>query len=357
MTFLDLGVNYCSETRLITSLFLGRGDVELEEDDVAVEDDVRLAFLAVLPLVLALLLGPQLLERVEAHNLGADEPALEVGVNGARCLGRLEPLANAPAFDFVGARGEEVNEVNGAERRLYDLRQHRGHLLVFLELRFAVIWSVLELALEPAGEGDDLSASVPLHPLVNLDQPLVLLACVVLRRQVDEVDDRFRGEQHVGVEVVHVNGAPLVHAVANLLALLEPGDDLVHRSHLCLVRFGRHRILRHFVSVFAQLLADAAHVLQVLDAELRGDDGDVLHWVHAVLHVDHVRVFERAHYVHDAVHRLDVRQKGVAEPCARGRTLDQTGDVHDLQEGLHHGLWLVMVHEPIKSFVRHVHAR
>jgi len=202
------------------SLFLGRGDVELKEDDVAVEDDVRLAFLAVLPLVLALLLGPQLLERVEAHNLGADEPAFEVGVNSARCLGRLEPLANAPAFDFVGARGEEVNEVNGAERRLYDLRQHCGHLLVFLELHFAVIWSVLELALEPAGEGDDLSASVPLHPLVNLDQPLVLLACVVLRRQVDEVDDRFRGEQHVGVEVVHVNGAPLVHAVANLLALV-----------------------------------------------------------------------------------------------------------------------------------------
>ena len=99
------------------------------------------------------------------------------------------------------------------------------------------------------------------------------------------------------------------------------------------------------------------HELQVLVAELAGDDLDVLHGIDAIFDVDDVRVVEGAHDVDDAVDRLDVREEGVTETGSLRGALDETGDVDDLEVGLNDGLGLVVVHEPVEAIVGDVHAR
>jgi hypothetical protein len=53
---------------------------------------------------------------------------------------------------------------------------------------------------------------------------------------------------------------------------------------------------------------------------------------------------------------LDVRQERVTQAGAGRRALDEAGDVDDLQERLHHGLGLVVVHQPVEALVGDVHA-
>ena len=50
--------------------------------------------------------------------------------------------------------------------------------------------------------------------------------------------------------------------------------------------------------------------------QLVADGDDVSHGVDSVLRMDHVVVLEGAHHVDDAVHRLDVREEGVAQALA-----------------------------------------
>merc|ERR1712003_205184 len=71
-------------------------DVELEEDDVPVLDLVGLPFLAVPACSFHGRLGALLLELVKSHDLGTDEPALEVRVDHARCLGCLVASPDDP---------------------------------------------------------------------------------------------------------------------------------------------------------------------------------------------------------------------------------------------------------------------
>ena len=78
-----------------------------------------------------------------------------------------------------------MDRVDGGELCLDNLGQHGVHLLVLLELRLLVVRGILQFGLEGAGEGDDGPAAVRLNPLVNLHQPLVLLALEILLGQVD----------------------------------------------------------------------------------------------------------------------------------------------------------------------------
>src|SRR5687767_14458028 len=87
-----------------------RSDVEPEMHDVGLADDVFLALEAQLarlartgfPLVRDVV--------VERDGFGADEAALEVGVDHARGLRRRRPGAHGPGAHFLRAGGEESQE-------------------------------------------------------------------------------------------------------------------------------------------------------------------------------------------------------------------------------------------------------
>mmetsp|Transcript_70889 Transcript_70889/g.224431 ORF Transcript_70889/g.224431 Transcript_70889/m.224431 type:complete len:462 (+) Transcript_70889:311-1696(+) len=324
----------------------------LEEDDVAIPDHVSLALLLVLAGRLDGVLVPQLLEHVVLHDLGADEAPLEVRVDGARRLGRLEPLADLPALDLVRPGREEVDQLDGGKSGLDDLWE-RAHKLVVLAVGGAlVLRHVEELLLQGGGEGDHGGALVVLlDPLVDLHQELVLLARVVLLRQVHQVHHGLGGEQLQLVDHVHVGVLP-ARLSADVLAGLEVLDQLLAGGDLLLLLLGGGLALAALLGVLEVL----TQLLQILAAQLVGDDVEVVHGVDAVLHVHHVDVLEGTAHVEDPVHALDVGEESVAQPLAVGRALDQAGDIPHVQEGRDLGLGLVGLAQPVKAVIWHVDA-
>ena len=200
-------------------LLLSAGDVKLEKDDVAVAHRIRLALLSVLTGRLDLVLVTERLQIFESHDFGTDETSLEIGVNRPRGLGRLESLANAPRLDFVRTGGEKVNQMDGRKRRLDDFGKHGLHALVLTPLLLLLLGHRLQFALDLARKRNDDAAAVRLHPLVNFDQKLILLALKIPTTEIHQVNDRFRGEQLVRVQVRDVRRIPVFHAVAHLLSM------------------------------------------------------------------------------------------------------------------------------------------
>src|SRR3954451_12508615 len=70
--------------------------VELEQHDVAVLDDIFLAFIACLAGFLGRYFAAQRDEVVVGDGLGADEAAFEIGVDDAGGLGGLVALVDGP---------------------------------------------------------------------------------------------------------------------------------------------------------------------------------------------------------------------------------------------------------------------
>src|SRR5438045_2588594 len=81
-------------------------DVEAEVDHIAVAHDIVLALEAQLARLLGALLAAVRDEVVVRRDLGADEAALEVGMDDARSLRRGRPGADGPGAHFLGPGGE-----------------------------------------------------------------------------------------------------------------------------------------------------------------------------------------------------------------------------------------------------------
>src|SRR5690242_19683233 len=86
-------------------------DVKAEVDDIAVSDDVVLAFEAELPRLAAFRLAAITDEVFVGNDFGADKPALDVAVNLSRGFPRRRPLADRPRLDLVFAGGEKTDEI------------------------------------------------------------------------------------------------------------------------------------------------------------------------------------------------------------------------------------------------------
>src|SRR5579862_5382181 len=102
-----------------------RLDVEAEVRGVAVAHDVVFAFDVELGGGAARGLGAELDEILPPDDLGLDEPALEVGVDGARRLRRLGALLDRPRAALGLARGEEGDEPERVVAHAHDLVQAR----------------------------------------------------------------------------------------------------------------------------------------------------------------------------------------------------------------------------------------
>ncbi len=170
---------------------------------------------------------------------------------------------------------------------------------------------------------------------------------VVLEARLVEVrreDDRLEGEQVGGVEDLAVLLAARI--APRGLAVVEPGEqaleDLggVQEALVALARLG----------VLVDPPLDHLHVGH---DQLEVDDVDVARRVAAALDVDDVRVVEAAHHVDDGVRLADVREELVPQALAAGRALDQTGDVHELDDRRGLLLRVVDLRQGIEPRVRH----
>src|SRR5690606_23530805 len=165
-------------------------DVEEEVHDVAVLHDVLLALHPQLPLGARVGDAARLHQVLVAHHLGADEAALEVGVDLAGRLRRLGAALDGPGAHLLLAGREEGDEpqrvVAGADEALEAgaLEAHVGEerlRLLGLELR--------ELLLDARRDDDDVGVLLRGHGADALDV-LVAVDDVVLGH-VAHVDDRL----------------------------------------------------------------------------------------------------------------------------------------------------------------------
>ena len=121
-------------------------DVEAEVDDVAVGDDVLLAFEAQQALVAAVGERLELEEVLAGDDFGADEAALDVGVDGAGGLLGVGAAADRPGAHLVLADGEEGDQAE----QLVARAQHA------VERRLGEAEVAEELLLLGGGEARDL---------------------------------------------------------------------------------------------------------------------------------------------------------------------------------------------------------
>ena len=61
------------------------------------------------------------------------------------------------------------------------------------------------------------------------------------------------------------------------------------------------------------------------------DDLHVTNGIDVAFDVNDVRLVEYTNHMEDAIARLDMREKGIAETLTFACAFDQTGDVHDLK--------------------------
>src|SRR6266540_1059992 len=139
---------------------------EPDVQDVAVLDDVLLPLQAELPLVPGLRLAAEGDEVVVVHDLGADEAALEVGVDAPRCARRAISAADGPGAHLVLAdreEGDEVEQVVGGadEARLRRFGEaERGE-----ELRLLRGGELGDLRLDRCAEREHLRLALARRPL------------------------------------------------------------------------------------------------------------------------------------------------------------------------------------------------
>src|SRR5450631_84798 len=320
-------------------------DVELEVDDVAVFDDVLLAFELQLGVGAAGALGAVLDEVFPPDYLGLDEAAFEVGVDEACRLGGLGAALDGPGAALVGAGGEEGDEVENLVRGV-------GHGVQAGLLQAEALQKGRTIGGVEAGDlrlgggaDDDHRRSFGLGVGAQRADELVGGgAGELLLGDVGDVEDLLQGQQaHVaeqrlrfGVQSLRARRLAFVEARFQLFAQVE--DELLLFDGLPLERL-------------LGPLDPLVDGLQVFETELGVDGGDVGHRINAPLDVDDVVVLEAADDVGDGVGLADVGQKLIAEAFTLGGPAHQAGDVDEVHRRGHHRLRVVELDQRVEPRV------
>lgn len=181
---------------------LALGSASLEQNNVAVLDDVVLALGHDLTLRLDLGLSAQLLEHGVVVHDDLDESLFEVTVDDTGCLRSLGAITDGPLAHLIGASSEEGAEVKGLAHGRDDLgKSGLGANLLALLLDLCLVLEAREALLVSDGEGKDgVASGVFLDPLGDLGEVLVLLPDVVTLAQVDKVDNGLSCEEEERVD-------------------------------------------------------------------------------------------------------------------------------------------------------------
>jgi len=101
----------CSLSFGLVDLLGLRGDIELEEHDVAVLHNILLSFLSVQAGSFHFLFGPMLEQVVVSLHLSHDESVFEIGMDDTGSSWCHGSVSDSPALDFVLTAREVVDEL------------------------------------------------------------------------------------------------------------------------------------------------------------------------------------------------------------------------------------------------------
>lgn len=197
-----------SNVLLLLGILQSSSRIELEEDDVTILHSVISSLLPILASRFSVRLGTLLLEVLKVHHLRHDETLLKIRVNAACRLRCFRALLDGPGFHFVRTGSEEVLQLQRLVTGQDDLLQVGGRFVVFgVFLSQRIVLKICPVVLKDAREGNDGRTGIVLvHPVLDLGQPLVLLADVVGLRQIHQIDDGLRGQEQVLVQNIDLEG-------------------------------------------------------------------------------------------------------------------------------------------------------
>lgn len=101
-------------------------------------------------------------------------------------------------------------------------------------------------------------------------------------------------------------------ALADLLAILEVGQDLLDRG-LLLLPLLHLKTLTTLAGLLLLVLEGLLNELNVLESQLLADDIEITCWVDITLDVDNLGIIEATNDLEDGIDGANVRQEGVAE--------------------------------------------
>ena len=332
--------------------------VEAEVDHVAVLDDVLLALAAQQALFLRRRDAAAADHVVEIDRFGADEAALDVGVDLARGLRSLGAVFDGPGAALVLAVGQEGDE---AEQRVGALDEavEAGFLNAELleEHRAVVAVQLGNVLLELGADRQHLRALLFGELLDLLEILVVVLIGEAVLVHVRGVDDGLEAQKIGGRDELSVVGRDLerARALARVEVLGQRGKELDLVQEL-LVAFGHlrrlfHAAIDHFEVGHDELEVDGLNVAQGVDGDVRARVG---HNVHDVF------IVEAAHDVNDGIRAADVFEELVAKARALTCALDKARNVDKFDHG--GGLLLGVVHlgelvEPLVGDGHHADVR
>lgn len=138
--------------------------------------------------------------------------------------------------------------------------------------------------------------------------------------------------------------------MTDVLARLQPLENTTSGGLLLLQLLHLQR-LATTASLLAESLESLLDELDILDAQLLADDGQVADGVDIALDVDNLGVIEATNHLENGIDGTNVRQEGVTETSTSRGTAGQTSNIVDGQVGGHNGLGLVVIDKPVESLI------
>lgn len=143
-------------------------------------------------------------------------------------------------------------------------------------------------------------------------------------------------------------GAPFT--LTDVLAILKPLEDLGSSSLLLLELLHLQR-LTTTAGLLGQSFESLLDELDILNAQLLADDGQITDGVNVTLDVDNLGIIEATNDLEDGIDGANVRQEGVTQTSTSRSTTGQTGNIVHGQVGGHLGLGLVVLAEPVEPLI------
>src|SRR5690554_4546791 len=337
------------QTRRVFSVFELRVPeklhVEPEMDNVAIFDDVFLAFQTPLAGILGAGFALVLHEIIVADDFGADESPLEIGVNYGGGLGGSGADFHGPGADFLNTGGEvglQAQQAVAGPDHAVEPRLVHAHFVQ--EHGFFFVFQFRNLGFQLVTDGD-------YHGVFGFcNFPHGIQVRVVLEAVFVHV-----GDVHGGLDGKQAKLANQCHLV---FVQAHAANGFAFVQH-------RQQLFKHLQLGLGFLVAALGDALYSLDRFLDGvevgqcqfgvDHFDVRGRVYLVGDVNHVAVFKAAHHVGDGVGLADVGQELVAQAFTLGCTGNQAGDVHEFHGGGNHALRLYDFRQLGQAGVRHGH--
>ena len=263
--------------------------------------------------------------------------------------GRLRGLCsdlNGPGSGLILPRSQEAHEsqcaVAGADQFI---QTGFRHAQVLQEHGALVIVELGNLRLDTRADHKHLTSCL-CRIFANLLHTWIICAVIgmIIFRYVCGIDHRLIGQKIVGLH-------PLLFVFRQVLkqrgrlAALKMLLEALEESHLLsgfLVHLG---CSSHFRNT-------ALQNFQICKDQFQIDCLDVAHRIHTAIYVNHIAVLEAAHYMNDRVYFTNISEELVSKAFTFRSTLDQTGDVNELNDSRCDLLGMIHFPQKANSLIR-----